>query len=49
MFCDGRDLVSETLNTGSGDSSITRTVNYPPCADGKLTPSDFSLNSAVRK
>lgn len=41
-FCDGKDLVS----VANGDLTTTlptRTVNYPGCVDGKLTPSDFQI------
>lgn len=47
-FCDGNDLVEETLNYEYGDypviagGSVSRSVDYTGCVDGKLTPSDFA-------
>lgn len=52
-FCDGRDSVEETLqdgegpNQGSQASALSRSVNYPGCANGKLTPSDFAPPHSV--
>lgn len=44
-FCDGPDLVEESENNTPNDwpgGGLARTVSYPACKDGKLTPSDFS-------
>ena len=52
-FCDGRDLVEETLTYVGGNGelpeSLSRSVNHPACADGKLTPSDFTIHHTVNK
>jgi hypothetical protein len=44
QFCDGHDLVEETLEPYKDQgTSIERTVDYPACVnDGILTPADFS-------
>lgn len=43
QFCDGKDLVEETLRhyRVAAGVAISRTVQYPACADGKLTEADF--------
>lgn len=43
-WCDGKDLVEEILFGQSLDDAAAqaqRLPNYPACADGRLTPSDF--------
>jgi|GEM_PF-5794854 len=51
--CDGPDLVETSyyltrFGDGGSGMSIDRSVNYPGCADGKLTPSDFKLPEPVK-
>ena len=45
QFCDGMDLVDVSSSTYvEAGSSVARTINHPACADGRLTPSDFTLS-----
>ena len=43
QFCDGKDLVEETLRHWrvAAGIAISRSVQHPACADGKLTEADF--------
>ncbi len=55
QFCDGPDLVEETEGFTENDGNtiangLARSVSFPGCADGRLTPSDFlPLGSAETK
>lgn len=43
QFCDGKDLVEETLRNWrvAAGIAVSRSVLHPACADGKLTEADF--------
>lgn len=50
QFCDGPDLVEQTKGWTSNEvisTSISRSVDYRGCADGRLTPSDFTPRSSA--
>jgi len=51
-FCDGNDMVEETIRDFYGSagetSAISRSVDYPGCTDGKLTPADFQPQLAAK-
>lgn len=40
-FCDNKDLVEETFGGSYAGNALQRSADYPACADGKLTPTDF--------
>lgn len=43
-YCDGNSLVAETMSSYGTGGAPSIIAEYPPCADGKLTPEDFKLS-----
>ena len=42
-YCDGTDLVDQTSYNYKSGNAISRTVEHPACADGRLIAEDFKV------